>query len=124
MDYKKSYRTQKGYTKLCAKGECSLEQLEFGILELGPKEGYVIDTRESETAFVILEEHYYFLFQPEQGFAIQKLYTKDGSIDETYTVRPDELAEFPRGYHTTVSALGYNTYFLWVMAGEHQGFSA
>lgn len=70
----------------------------------------------------ILEEIYYFLFQPEQGFAIQKLYTADGRIDETYTVKQDDLVEFPVGYHTTVAAPGYNTYFLWLMAGEHQGF--
>lgn len=70
----------------------------------------------------ILEEVYYFLFQPEQGFAIQRMYTKDGEIDECYVVRQDELVEFPRGYHTTVGAPGYNTYFLWAMAGEHQGF--
>lgn len=70
----------------------------------------------------ILEEIYYFLFQPEQGFAIQRMYTKDGEIDETYTVKQDDLVEFPKGYHTTVGAPGYNTYFLWAMAGEHQGF--
>ena len=70
----------------------------------------------------ILEEIYYFLFQPEQGFAIQRLYTADGEIDETYTVKQDDLVEFPKGYHTTVGAPGYNTYFLWLMAGEHQGF--
>lgn len=70
----------------------------------------------------VLEEIYYFLFQPEQGFAIQRMYTKDGTIDETYTVKQDDLVEFPRGYHVTASAPGYNTYFLWLMAGEHQGF--
>lgn len=70
----------------------------------------------------ILEEIYYFLFQPEQGFAIQCAYTKDGEFDEAYRVKQDELVEFPRGYHTTVGAPGYNTYFLWLMAGEHQGF--
>lgn len=70
----------------------------------------------------VLEEVYYFLFQPEQGFAIQRMYTKDGEIDETYTVKQDDLVEFPKGYHTTVGAPGYNTYFLWLMAGEHQGF--
>lgn len=70
----------------------------------------------------ILEEIYYFLFEPKQGFAIQRLYTKDGEIDETYTVKQDELVEFPKGYHTTVGAPGYQTYFLWLMAGEHQGF--
>lgn len=70
----------------------------------------------------VLEEIYYFLFQPEQGFALQRLYTKDGEIDECYVVKQDDLVEFPRGYHTTVGAPGYNTYFLWLMAGEHQGF--
>lgn len=70
----------------------------------------------------ILEEIYYFLFQPEQGFAVQCAYTKDGEFDEAYRVLSDDLVEFPRGYHTTVGAPGYNTYFLWLMAGEHQGF--
>ncbi len=70
----------------------------------------------------ILEEIYYFLFQPRQGFAIQRMYTKDGEIDECYVVKEDELIEFPKGYHTTVGAPGYNTYFLWAMAGEYQGF--
>lgn len=70
----------------------------------------------------VLEEIYYFLFDPQQGFALQCMYTDDGSIDEVYRVRNDELVEFPRGYHTTVGAPGYNTYFLWLMAGDHQGF--
>ncbi len=70
----------------------------------------------------VLEEIYYFLFDPQQGFAVQCLYTSDCEIDEAYRVRNDELVEFPRGYHTTVGAPGYNTYFLWLMSGEHQGF--
>jgi len=70
----------------------------------------------------VLDEVYYFLFHPKQGFAIQRLYTKDGEIDECYVVKQDELVEFPRGYHTTVGAPGYNTYFLWAMAGDYQGF--
>ncbi|MCM1188175.1 MAG: 5-deoxy-glucuronate isomerase [bacterium] len=70
----------------------------------------------------IAEEIYYFLFQPEQGFAVQCLYTSDGEIDEAYRVKQDELVEFPKGYHTTVSIPGYETYFLWLMAGDYQGF--
>jgi len=70
----------------------------------------------------VLEELYYFLFHPQQGFALQRMYTKDGEIDECYVVKENELVEFPKGYHTTVGAPGYNTYFLWAMAGEHQGF--
>lgn len=249
MTYKKTYRPQKGYTRLCVRGECSLKELEFGILELGKQEKLEFETKESETAFIILsgkadfsfdgvewknvgnrrsvfegkacavyiprrktvtitgvwnvkiavcqteagedtrpeligperirsvmlgvkpwerethfivgeqneakrlcigeafitpgnwagfpphkhdednmpaegilEELYYFLFQPEQGFAIQRLYTKNGEIDVTETVKQDELMEFPKGYHTTVGAPGYQTYFLWVMAGEQKGF--
>lgn len=71
----------------------------------------------------IAEEIYYFLFDPKQGFAVQCLYTADGEIDEAYRVKSDELVEFPYGYHSTVSTPGYQTYFLWLMAGDHQGFN-
>lgn len=71
----------------------------------------------------IAEEIYYFLFNPKQGFAVQCLYTSDGRIDEAYRVKQDELVEFPEGYHTTVSIPGYETYFLWLMAGDYQGFN-
>ena len=71
----------------------------------------------------IAEEIYYFLFDPKQGFAVQCLYTADGEIDEAYRVKYDELVEFPYGYHTTVATPGYQTYFLWLMAGDYQGFN-
>lgn len=71
----------------------------------------------------IAEEIYYFLFDPKQGFAVQCLYTADGTVDEAYRVKYDELVEFPYGYHTTVSTPGYKTYFLWLMAGDYQGFN-
>jgi 5-deoxy-glucuronate isomerase len=47
---------------------------------------------------------------------------KDGEIDEVPHVRSNDLVERPFGCHTTVGAPGYNTYFLWLMAGEQQGF--
>ncbi|MBE6806208.1 MAG: 5-deoxy-glucuronate isomerase [Ruminococcaceae bacterium] len=71
----------------------------------------------------IAEEIYYFLFDPKQGFAVQCLYTADGEIDEAYKVKNDELVEFPKGYHTTVATPGYQSYFLWLMAGDYQGFN-
>ena len=71
----------------------------------------------------IAEEIYYFLFNPKQGFAVQCLYTSDGKLDEAYRVKNDELVEFPYGYHTTVATPGYETYFLWLMAGDYQGFN-
>lgn len=78
--------------------------------------------RDAMPAEGILEEIYYFLFDPPQGFGVQCLYTADGEIDVAYRVKSDDLVEFPRGYHTTVGAPGYNSYFLWLMAGDHQGF--
>ena len=71
----------------------------------------------------IAEEIYYFLFHPEQGFGVQCLYTADGEIDEAYRVKSDELVEFPYGYHSTVAAPCYESYFLWLMAGDYQGFN-
>ena len=71
----------------------------------------------------VAEEIYYFLFDPKQGFAVQCLYAADGQFDESYRVKNDELVEFPYGYHTTVATPGYQTYFLWMMAGDHQGFN-
>ena len=251
MNYKKTYVPKEGYTPVCEIGKCSLNRLEFGIIELGAGREQEFDTKGKENAFVVLyghcdvtfdgnryenvgnrqsvfenrkaecfymprdqtlkikardrvkiavcatpiaektepqllredhvvlkrlgkppyeretsflidgnsnakiltigesyctegnwagfpphkhdednmpaeciaEEIYYFLFEPEQGFAVQCLYTKDGDIDVAYRVKDDELVELPRGYHATVTTPGYKTYFLWLMAGDHQGFN-
>ena len=251
MNFKKSYKSAKGYTPICKIGECSLKKLEFGIIELDKGESLTFETQDKETAFIMLEGHcsvafgdtlwesvgnrmsvfenrraesfymprdfactitaqdhikiavcatpvsektepqllredhvtlkllgevpyqretsfiidgnsnakvltigeayctegnwagfpphkhdvndmprecvaeeiYYFLFDPKQGFAVQCMYTSDGSLDEAYRVKNDELVEFPYGYHTTVSTPGYQTYFLWLMAGDYQGFN-
>lgn len=251
MNFKKSYKSTKGYTPICKIGECSLKKLEFGIIELDGGESLDFYTVDKETAFIMLKGHcnvtfdgtkwenignrqsvfenrkaesfympieqkltieaidnikiavcatpiaektepqvlredrvvlkslgrvpferetsflidgttnakvltigeayctegnwagfpphkhdednmpteciaeeiYYFLFEPEQGFAVQCLYTADGEIDEAYRVKNDELVEFPYGYHTTVTTPGYESYFLWLMAGDYQGFN-
>ena len=251
MNFKKAYKSTKGYTPICKIGECTLNKLEFGIIELDAGESLDFYTADRETAFIMLyghcnvsfgstkwenignrqsvfenrraesfympieqsltieavdkikiavcatpikektepqvlredhvvlkllgrvpfqretsfiidgstnakvltigeayctegnwagfpphkhdednmpaeciaEEIYYFLFEPEQGFAVQCLYTSDGEIDEAYRVKNDELVEFPKGYHTTVTTPGYQSYFLWLMAGDHQGFN-
>ena len=69
----------------------------------------------------VAEEIYYFLFDKEQGFGFQSLYTADGKIDETYRVKNNDMVEFPRGYHLTQTAPGYQMYILWLMAGDVQG---
>ncbi len=69
-----------------------------------------------------LEEIYYYDFKKPTGFGIQKVYTKEGDIDETYTVKSGDFVEIPRGYHPFGAVPGYDNYYLWIMAGENRGF--
>ena len=54
MNYKKTYVPQKGYTPVCEIGKCSLKDLEFGIIELGPGESLTYETKDREVAFILL----------------------------------------------------------------------
>ncbi len=64
-----------------------------------------------------LEETYYHRINPPQGFAVQRVYTDDRSIDETVTVEDGDVVLVPRGYHPTGAPHGYDLYYLNVMAG-------
>lgn len=68
------------------------------------------------------EEIYYYEFKEPQGFGIQKVYTMEGDVDETYTVKSGDFVEIPRGYHPFHAAPGYDNYYLWIMAGKDRGF--
>ena len=65
----------------------------------------------------LLEETYYHRINPPQGFALQRVYTADGSLDETLVVRDGDVVLVPRGYHTVSAPPGYAVYYLNVMAG-------
>jgi 5-deoxy-glucuronate isomerase len=64
-----------------------------------------------------LEETYYHRISPAQGFALQRVYTSDGALDETLVVRDRDVVLVPRGYHTVSAPPGYAVYYLNVMAG-------
>ena len=64
-----------------------------------------------------LEETYYHRLRDERGFALQRVYTADRSLDETLAVRDGECVLVPRGYHTVSAPPGYDLYYLNVMAG-------
>jgi len=64
-----------------------------------------------------LEETYYHRLNPPQGFGIQRVFTEDGSLDETMTVSNHDLVLVPRGHHPCGSPYGYEMYYLNVMAG-------
>ena len=67
-----------------------------------------------------LEETYYHRLNPSQGFAFQRVYTDDRSIDETYAVENGDCLMVPRGYHPVGAPHGYDLYYLNVMAGPHR----
>jgi 5-deoxy-glucuronate isomerase len=64
-----------------------------------------------------LEETYYHRVNPVQGFAFQRVYTDDRSLDETIAVNNGECVMVPRGYHPVGAPAGYDLYYLNVMAG-------
>ncbi|MFN3825968.1 MAG: 5-deoxy-glucuronate isomerase [Pseudorhodobacter sp.] len=64
-----------------------------------------------------LEESYYHRLNPAQGFGIQRVYTEDGSLDETMTVKSHDVVLVPRGHHPCAAPHGYEMYYLNVMAG-------
>lgn len=65
----------------------------------------------------LLEETYYYQMKPRHGFAIQRVYTEDESLNETLVVKHDQAVLVPRGYHPVSVPPGYNAYYLNVMAG-------
>ncbi len=67
-----------------------------------------------------LEETYYHRLNPPQGFAFQRVYTDDRSLDETCAVEDHDVVMVPRGYHPVVAPHGYDLYYLNVMAGPNR----
>ena len=65
----------------------------------------------------LLEETYYHRINPPQGFAFQRVYTDDRSLDEAIAVEDGDVALVPRGYHPCATTAGYDLYYLNVMAG-------
>jgi 5-deoxy-glucuronate isomerase len=56
----------------------------------------------------------------DAGFALHRLYTTDGTIDENVEVRDGDVFLIPRGYHgPSVAAPGYPLYYLNVLAGPN-----
>jgi 5-deoxy-glucuronate isomerase len=64
-----------------------------------------------------LEETYYYRLNPRDGFGIQRVYTDDGSLDETMAVSDGDVTLVPRGHHPCGAPYGFEMYYLNVMAG-------
>jgi 5-deoxy-glucuronate isomerase len=73
---------------------------------------------------VDLDEIYFYKISQPEGFAIQRVYTRDGRRDETLTIRDNDVVLIPEGYHPVVAAHGYDCYYLNVLAGSARSMAA
>jgi 5-deoxy-glucuronate isomerase len=69
-----------------------------------------------------LEETYYHRLNPADGWALQRVYTDDGSLDETMAVKDGEVVLVPRGHHPCGAPHGFELYYLNVMAGPRRAW--
>lgn len=70
-----------------------------------------------------LEETYFYKMDKPQGFAIQRVYSGDGELDELNLARDGDVVKVPRGYHPVAAGHGYNTYYLNFLAGSDQSLT-
>jgi 5-deoxy-glucuronate isomerase len=78
-----------------------------------------------------LEEVYYYKIDKPEGYAYQRVYTDENSplqqagypIDALVKAENNCAVLVPEGYHPVVSAPGYTTYYLNVLAGSAQSLA-
>lgn len=83
--------------------------------------------REDEAGNVIeadLEEIYYHKVDKPRGFAVQRVYNDDKSLDEVAVAYDNDIVLVPEGYHPVSAPFGYNSYYLNFLAGSAQSLAA
>jgi 5-deoxy-glucuronate isomerase len=78
-----------------------------------------------------LEEVYFYKIDKPEGYAYQRVYTDENSplqqagqpIDALVRAGHNDAVLVPEGYHPVVSAPGYTTYYLNVLAGSAQSLA-
>jgi 5-deoxy-glucuronate isomerase len=69
-----------------------------------------------------LEELYYYRFARPQGYALQRVYTADRTVDEVMAPMDGDAVLVPAGYHPVGAPAGYDCYYLNVMAGPNRAW--
>jgi 5-deoxy-glucuronate isomerase len=82
-----------------------------------PPHKHDVDDPPRET---LLEETYYHRLHPTKGFALQRVYSDDGELDDTVAVHDGDVVLVERGYHVVAAMPGYDLYYLNVMAGPRR----
>ena len=73
--------------------------------------------RDASPEETLLEETYYHRLNPPSGYAHQRVYTDDRSLDESLCAEDRDVVLVPKGYHPVGVPHGYTSYYLNVMAG-------
>lgn len=73
----------------------------------------------------LMEEVYFFVFDPPQGFGMQRIYSgvdSPGQLDQGIPLEDGTTVAIPFGYHPVVAGPGYKMLYVWVLAGETREF--
>lgn len=85
------------------------------------------DTRRVDADGRVLEaalhEVYFYKTGMPQGFALQKVYTDDRSLNVIAEARNNDVVLVPRGYHPVIAGHGYPVYYLNFLAGSDQSLA-
>jgi len=85
------------------------------------------DVHREDTAGTVLEadleEIYYYKFDRPEGFAVQRVYTADRSLDAVVVARDNDIVLVPEGFHPVSAAYGYTCYYLNFLAGSAQSLA-
>jgi 5-deoxy-glucuronate isomerase len=71
-----------------------------------------------------LEEIYFYKMDKPQGFALQKVYNDDRSLDMIAEPHHNDAVLIPEGYHPVIAGHGYNVYYLNFLAGSDQSLAS
>jgi 5-deoxy-glucuronate isomerase len=71
-----------------------------------------------------LEEIYFYKIDPPRGFAMQRLYSADGTVDDAVVAHHNDIVLVRDGYHPVAAAPGYNVYYLNILAGSAQSLAS
>lgn len=84
--------------------------------KLDPETGKLLEAK--------LEEIYFYKIDRPQGFALQKIYNDDRSLNEIAEARNNDVVLIPEGYHPVIAGHGYHVYYLNFLAGSDQSLAS
>ena len=70
-----------------------------------------------------LEEFYFYKIDKPRGYALQRIYTDNRSLDAVVVAHDGDIVTVPEGYHPVSAAYGYDCYYLNFLSGSAQSLA-